>query len=80
MTEHDITVARDMGELKADVRTIKHDVSNIQMSITGINNRLNSLSTQHARGLGFFAGAAFIITAAGGLLLTVAKLMFGGNP
>lgn len=78
MTDHDVKVAGDLGEMKADVRTIKHDLVNIQQGLLGLNEKLNGLTSQQARGLGFFAGAAFIITMVGGFLLATAKVLFGG--
>jgi hypothetical protein len=78
MTDHDVKVAGDIGEMKADVRTIKHDLVNIQQSMLGLNEKLNSLTNQQSRGLGFFAGAAMIITVFGGFLLAAVKLLFGG--
>jgi hypothetical protein len=76
--DHNLRTAQDIGEMKADMRTVKHDISGIQQSLQGLDRRLNSLSNTQARGLGFFAGMAFILTAAGGLLLLIGKLMFGG--
>lgn len=73
-------VARGLGAAEADIRTIKHDVANLSGKIDGLTTLVGKLTTQQARGLGFFAGAAFIITAAGGLLITFAKLVFGGHP
>lgn len=78
MSEYDVSVARDIGEMKADVRTVKHDLANIQQGMIGLNEKLNSLSNQQNRGLGFFAGASMIITVFGGLLLVAAKALFGG--
>lgn len=68
-------VKRDLGEMKADIRTIRHDHNNVQMTISAINARLNSMSSAQQRGLGFFAGAAFIITGAGGMLAAIWKLV-----
>ena len=79
MTDNDLQIARDVGELKADMRTVKHDVAGIQQSITGLGDKINGITNQQARGLGFFAGAAFIVTAFGGILLAVGRLLFGGH-
>lgn len=68
-----------LGEMRADIRTVKHDLANVQMTLQSLDTRLNTLSTSQARGLGFFAGAAFILTSAGGLLLMLGKLIFGGH-
>ena len=78
MSEYDVSVARDIGEMKADVRTVKHDLANIQQGMIGLNEKLNSLSNQQSRGLGFFAGAACIVTLFGGVLITMAKVIIGG--
>lgn len=79
MTDHDLSVARDIGSLQADMRTVKHDVANISAKIDGLAAQLSKSNVTQARGLGFFAGAAFIITTAGGLLITVTKLLWGAN-
>ena len=78
MNEHDLSVARDIGEMKADVRTVKHDLANIQQGMIGLNEKLNSLSNQQSRGLGFFAGAASIVTLFGGILIALAKVILTG--
>lgn len=44
--------------------------------IEGLSDKLGNLNTQQARGLGFFAGIAFMITSAGALLLALGKLLF----
>lgn len=79
MTDNDLQIARDVGELKADMRTVKHDVAGIQQSITGLGDKLNAITNQQARGLGFFAGAAFIVTTFGAGLLALGKLLFGAH-
>lgn len=78
MTEHDVKVSGDIGELKADMRTVKHDVANIQQGIIGLGAQLNAMSNQQSRGVGFFAGMGVVVTAFGGILLVMAKLLFGG--
>ncbi|QTH22010.1 hypothetical protein HRJ34_00250 [Rhizorhabdus wittichii] len=72
MTENDLQIARDVGELKADMRTVKHDLANVSV-------KLDRITGKQDRGLGFFAGAAFIVTAFGGLLLALGKMLFGGH-
>lgn len=80
MTEqHDLNVARDLGEMKADIRTVKHDLAGIQHSVGMLNDKMNSMTNQQARGLGFFAGVAFIITTFGAGLLALGKMLFGGH-
>lgn len=79
MTEHDIKVAGDLGEMKADVRTIKHDLANIQQGMIALSTEMKGIATQQSRGLGFFAGAACIITMFGGAMLFLAKLLFAGK-
>lgn len=78
MTEYDVSVARDVGEMKADIRTVKHDLVNIQQGMLGLNEKLNALTNQQSRGLGFFAGAACIVTLFGGVLIALVKIIFGG--
>lgn len=89
MTDHDVKVAGDIGEMKSDVRTLKHDVANIQQgqialsasfqaTAAALSEKLNTMSNQQSKGLGFFAGAASIITLFGGAMLFLAKALFGG--
>jgi histidyl-tRNA synthetase len=75
--DHNLRTAQDIGEMKADMRTVKHDISNVQQQLQSIDRRLNTINTSQARGLGFFAGVAFILTGAGGLLLALGKLIWG---
>lgn len=77
--DHDLRTARDIGEMKADMRTVKHDIASIQQTLQGLDRRMTAHATSQARGLGFFAGVAFILTTAGGLLLLLGKMMFGGQ-
>ena len=84
MTENDMSLLREMsaireqfGEMKADTRTLKHDVANIQQGMQAIGNRLTNLNSRQERGLSFFAGMAFVVTSCGGLLLAVWKLLGG---
>ncbi|MBB4642379.1 hypothetical protein [Rhizorhapis suberifaciens] len=79
MTDHDLQIARDVGALQADVRTVKHDVANISSKLDSLSLQINNMGVRQAKGLGFFAGAAFILTGAGGLLLAAAKMLFGGH-
>ena len=50
-------VARDVGALQADVRTVKRDVANISSKLDGLSLQINNFGVKQARGLGFFAGA-----------------------
>lgn len=88
MTEHDVGVAKDIGSLQADMRTVKHDLANVSQKIDSqaalFTSKIDALSTQiatlntgQARGLGFFAGAAFVLTSCMGVLIGFAKLLFG---
>lgn len=76
MTDHDLSVAKDIGSLQADMRTVKHDTAQISTKLDALSNQISKLNTSNARGLGFFAGIAFILTTAGGLLIAVTKLIF----
>lgn len=76
MDQNDLSVARDVGELRADMRTVKHDLSGVQQSLTLINDKLNSIAVDRSKGLGFFAGASFIIATFGGLLIAAIKILF----
>lgn len=91
VTEHDVNVAGQVGELRADMRTVKHDVSNLSGKIDGLSTQMvghvaaltasiNKVHTKQERGLGFFAGVSFILFTAGGLLIALAKLVFGAHP
>lgn len=78
MTDHDVKVAGDIGEMKADVRTIKHDLANIQQGMIALSEKLSSVTNQQSRGVGFFAGMGVVVTAFGGVILIMFKLLFGG--
>lgn len=77
MTEHDINVAGQLGEMRADMRTVKHDVANLSGKMDALSAQISTINTKQERSLGFFAGITFIIVSAGGLLITFAKLIFG---
>lgn len=79
MTDHDINVAGQIGELRADMRTVKHDVANLSGKMDALSAQISAVNTQQQRGLGFFAGAAFILVSAGGILLTFARMIFGAT-
>lgn len=79
MDEYDLTVARDVGEMKADIRTIKHDIVGLQQSVMLMNETVSGFKNDKARGLGFFAGASFIVATFGGLLLAAAKILFASG-
>lgn len=74
--DHDLGVARDIGSLQADMRTLKHDVANMSAKIDGLSTQIGCINTQQARGFGFFAGVGFVIISVGGFLVAVAKLVF----
>jgi hypothetical protein len=78
MTEHDVKVAGDIGEMKADMRTVKHDLASIQQGMIALGAKIDGIGNQQARGLGFFAGMGVVVTAFAGILLATAKLLFGG--
>ena len=79
-SDFDREVSRDIGALQADMRTVKHDVANISSKIDALSTLIGNVTNQQARGLGFFAGIAFILTASGGLLLAAAAFLFGRLP
>lgn len=79
MTEHDIKVAGDLGEMKADIRTVKHDLANIQQGMIALGTKMDGVTNRQQRGLGFFAGMAFIITTFGAFLIALAKLVWLGG-
>jgi len=78
-TDHDLSIARDVGALQSDVRTLRHDVTNVSSKLDAISNQISMINNQQARGLGFFAGAAMIITVFGGLLIAAIKLLFASK-
>lgn len=45
--------------------------------IDTLTDKINVINTTQARGLGFFAGVSFIIVTAGGVLIAIAKFLFG---
>jgi len=78
VTENDLAVARDISALQTDLRTVKHDVAGVSTKIDAISNQIATINNQQSKGLGFFAGAASIITLFGGAMLFLAKALFGG--
>jgi hypothetical protein len=78
MTEHDLSVAKDIGALQSDMRTVKHDVAQVSTKLDAISRQITTITNQQQRGLGFFAGIAFIITTFGALLIGFAKLVWAG--
>jgi hypothetical protein len=88
--DYDLSVARDVGEMKADIRTVKHDIANIQQGLIALssemkgvtsqfNDKVQQVSGRQERGLGFFAGVAFIFTAFGAVLIAITKLVIVGG-
>jgi len=81
MTENDLAVARDIGSLQADVRTIKHDIANVGGKIDALGNMIGKLNTQQAKGVGFWAGVVFVFTigsgVAGGIFAVVSWVLKG---
>ena len=49
------------------------------VKIDMLTEKISVINATQSRGLGFFAGVAFIITTAGGLLIAVAKLLWAGH-
>ena len=45
--------------------------------IDNLTAQINVINTTQARGLGFFAGVSFIVVSAGGVLIAIAKFLFG---
>lgn len=76
--EFSVSVARDIGGLQADVRTIKHDVANMSGKIDGLAAQIGTINTQQAKGFGFFGGIAFVIVSIGGLVIAAIKLFTPG--
>lgn len=72
MTENDLSVAKDIGALQSDMRTVKHDVSNISSKIDAIGIQIGRINTREAKGLGFWAGVLFVFTTG----MTVAGAFF----
>jgi len=79
MTDHDLNVARAVGALEADMRTVKHDVTQVNSKLDIISNQISTLRISQSRGLGFFAGAAFILTSCLGAMLALGKFLFNGH-
>lgn len=91
VTDHDINVAGQLGEMKADMRTVKHDLAGLSGKVDGLSSQMTAnvaaltaaiskVHTKQERSLGFFAGIAFVIVSAGGILIAIAKLIFGAHP
>jgi len=82
MTENDLAVARDIGSLQADLRTLKHDVSNISGKIDALGGMIGKMNTQRATGVGFWAGALFIVTtgmSVAGAIFALIRTALGGH-
>lgn len=82
MTEHDITVAKDIGALQADMRTVKHDVATISAKIDGLASLITKTNVQQAKGMGFWGGITFAISVSGliiGGVFTLVKMVVGTN-
>lgn len=79
MSEHDLNVAGQMGELRADMRTVKHDISNLSGKMDALSTQISTINTKQERSLGFFAGVGVIFGSTGALLLAFAKLIFGAS-
>lgn len=79
MTDNDLQIARDVGELRADMRTVKHDLAGISAKFDTVFAEIRQITNKQARGIGFFAGMAFLLTTFGGGLLVIGKLLFGGH-
>lgn len=77
MTEHDVNVARDIGSLQADMRTVKHDVAGVSSKIDGLSMQISNLAQGQSRGLGFFAGASAVLTLCGAFIIAAFKYAFG---
>lgn len=78
MTSNDLAVAKSIGALETDVRTLKHDVGSVSTKIDGLSNQISQINNQQSKGLGFFAGASAVVTLFGGVLIAIFKLAFGG--
>lgn len=78
VTKHDVKNLHDMFS-GLGVRIDKLD-EKIAGKIDALAEKLTGVNVQQARGLGFFAGVSAVITIAGGIILTLAKLLFGAHP
>ncbi len=77
--DQDLNIARDLGALTADMRTAKHDITNISAKIDGLSHQITQITNTHSKGLGFIAGATAVIGGVSALLIMLAKMAFGGN-
>lgn len=78
MTENDLSVAKDIGSLQADMRTVKHDVAGISAKIDGLSHQIGQINTEKAKGVGFFAGVTAVFGTAGALVIFLFKIAFPG--
>lgn len=76
--EFSVSVARELGALQADMRTVKHDVVQVSTKIDALSNQIANVTTQQARGFGFFAGVGFVIISVGSLIIAAIKLFTPG--
>lgn len=82
MTENDLSVARDIGSLQSDMRTVKHDVSSISSKIDALGIQIGRINTRDAKGIGFWGGITFAISTSGiiiGGIFTLVKMAMAGG-
>lgn len=81
-TQNDLSVARDIGALQSDVRTIKHDVANMSGKMDGLSRQIASITNDRAKGMGFWAGALFVVTtglSVAGAVFALVRSALGGH-
>jgi hypothetical protein len=82
MTDNDLQVAKELGALQADMRTVKHDLANVSAKLDGLSTQISSLNVKQEKGAGFWAGiaatGAFIVTISG-LAITAGIKIMGGH-
>lgn len=77
VTKHEV---KNMHQMMSGLGTRLDKVEDrVLAKIDSLADKLTGVGMQQARGLGFFAGVAAVITGAGSLLLALGKLLFGAH-
>lgn len=78
VTKHD--VANLSGKIDAAGARLEKMDDRLGAKMDVLTERLTGINLKQERGLGFFAGMAAVFTVAGGFILALGKMLFGGAP
>ncbi len=77
VTKHDGANTQQMlAGLSSRFETSQEKIST---KLDSLGDKIAAINTSNARGVGFFSGMAFMVTACGGMLLFLGKILFGGH-